>query len=110
MTTTRNRLASPPRPCRPVELPGGLHVHVRDLTLREIRAIETRAGEAPDGPDRNIRSALLLAAYALAEPDGQAAYPEASEADLELLSLLTLTQIEAIGRAVVPSRADAKNG
>lgn len=123
MSTTRHALANPPRPFRPVTLPGVLSIHVRDLTLAELDAVDAHAEIAPEGPDRNVRRALLLCAFALAEPDGSACYPElaaivagdqAGAADaiariLRELAGLTPGQLAAIGDAATTRPADAKN-
>lgn len=110
MTNTRQRLKSRRRPARPVELPGGETVHVSDLTVGQLRAIDTRAHQLPEGPERQLRYAELFAVYALAEDDGLPSYPDRSDDDLaELAELLSPSDLAAIGRAVLPDKADAKN-
>lgn len=108
MSTIRDRVDKPPRTFRAVELPGGLAVYVRDLTLAELRDLDRRA-EAIDAPDRNTRYTVLLCAAALAEADGSAVFPELLPADIETIEGLTLDQIEALARAALPSKDDAKN-
>jgi hypothetical protein len=104
------RLSHINRPVRPVELPGGSTVHVRDVTLGELRRIDSMAEQVEDADERKIRGALLLCAFALVEPDGTPLMPLASGADLvEIEQSLTTSQIQAICRAAVPPKADAKN-
>lgn len=103
MNVTRNALSGLRRPVKPVTLPGGDQVHVRDLTVAELRMVDARAAGDP------VRVAQLMCLYALAEPDGSPAFPWASDEDLEELDGLTATQIEAVVRASVPTKGDAKN-
>jgi hypothetical protein len=65
-----------PRPARLVTLPGGGAVHVRDLTVAELRRIDARAEEVAGPPERQVRTALLIAATALADPDGRPLFPD----------------------------------
>lgn len=103
-------LAQVRRPVRAVELPGGTTVHVRDLTLGELRRIDARADEAPDGTERNIRAALLTCGYALCDADGQPACTGLGESDLQTLEdALTTSQIMAVCEAASPSKDHAKN-
>lgn len=107
--TTLDKLKSPPRQARAVELPGGLAIHVRDLTLAELRRVEALADLFPDD-ERNIGFATILAASALCEEDGSACFGDPStEAAQAAVTGLTLAQIEALGKAILPSKADAKN-
>lgn len=108
MNTTRHILKSLPRSVRPVELPGGGTVHVRAVTLAELRAVDRRAEELPVGPEREIRRLLLLALYALSEPDGSAAFDGAADADLVEVEDLSPDQLNAIAAGAVPSTDDAK--
>lgn len=110
--TTREALKNLPRRARPVELPGGGSVHVRDLSLADLRRIDARAAAPEIGTtpgEREVRAAVLLAAYALAEEDGTAVFPDPTDEDLAALEGLTVGQLEAIAGAAVPSKADAKN-
>lgn len=119
MSTTRAALPTLPRPARPVTLPGGGVVHVRQLTLAELRRVDELAADAPAGPERDIRAATLLARAALAEPDGSAVFPDAPDAPAgrvaaelaEVERALTPSQIEAVCKAAAGGTpADAKNG
>lgn len=89
------------RKARPLTLPEGVEVHVRSITLGELRGL---------GGDDNTRSALKVCALALVEPDGTPCYPAAGTEELdEIEANLTPEQIEAVCAAVVPRKADAKN-
>ncbi len=109
MSTTTHPLAQLPRRARLVELPDGGSVHVRSLTLGELRRIDARTGELPDVVDRAVKSAELLAAAALVDADGAPMFgPEPTDDDLAAIAFLTPEQIEAIGAAAVRSKTDAK--
>jgi hypothetical protein len=112
--STRAAFATLPRPVRPLTLPGGGTVHVRDLTVRELRRVDELTERTPLGESREMRLALLVAAFALAEPDGSPAFPEVhqpgvEDVDVSELEVLTTSQIEAVCRAAVPTKGDAKN-
>ena len=104
-------LAKRARPARAVPMPAGDPVHVRDLTLGELRRIDARADEVPDGPEKNVRVAMLTCGYALCFADGSPACPKGpTEADLTALEdLLTTAEINAICNAAVPTKDAAKN-
>lgn len=109
--TTREKLKNVRRPVRPVDLPGGDQLHVRDLTLAELLELDRRAEESPEGGERGMRWTLLVCAYGLAEPDGTAAFgPRPTDADVDSIRDLTTDQIRAVIAAAVPTKADAKNG
>lgn len=105
------KLATLPRATRPVALPGGGTVHVRDLTIGELRRID-RHLDAPDPSqdqtEAKILFALLVAASALCDPDGTPLFadPFAHLGDVENL---TPSQLAAVTAVAIPSKADAKN-
>ncbi len=110
--STAAALKNLPRPVRMVDLPGGGKLPVRSLTMAELRRVDRMAEELPEGTEREMRRASLLAAVALAEPDGSPAFPpDAAVADLVAAAEgLTPDQLESLCSAAVPTRADAKNG
>ncbi len=74
--TTRETLKNIPRPVELVTLPGGAAVHVRSLTLGELRRIDQLVAELTSDPDeQRIRTLELMCAAALAEADGTPAFP-----------------------------------
>lgn len=114
--TSTNPLASIRRPVRAVELPGGSTVHVRDLTLAEIGAIDDRTDTPPIAKlplgetEKRVRRACLYVAFVLANPDGSPMFGAVEERDLEAIEAeLTPSQIEAIA-AAGPTKDAAKNG
>ena len=116
--TTLEKIGNPPRTVRPVELPSGLTVHVRALTLAETRRIDALADQVLDGPERNERYTLLVCAFGLAEEDGAAVFPHAVkfapddaavEAALAAVAALEVEQILKIAGEVLGDRARAKN-
>lgn len=109
MNTTRDRLKSKsvPRPIRPVDLPGGEKVHVRDLSVADLRRADARAGDG-SADERKIRTVLVLCATALTEADGTRVFPDVTDDDIESVAELSTSQLEAIAAAAVPSKADAK--
>jgi hypothetical protein len=107
--STRERLKNRPRPTREIDLPGGGSVPVRSLTLTELRTVDRRAADVPEGQEREIRRSELLCLYAMCEPNGCPAFPDATDADLADVGELTPDDIKAVVEAVLPSRADAKN-
>ncbi|VTR95242.1 unnamed protein product [Gemmata massiliana] len=109
MSTTKEALARRTRQFRRVELPGGAVVHVRDISLGELRAIDLRAEEIPEGPDRNLRRIELLCLYALADEDGAPTFAERTDAQLVEMADLTPAEMEAITAAAVPDKEAAKN-
>lgn len=104
-----NALLNVKRPVRPVDLPGGSTVHVRDLTLGELRRIDALADEVPDGSERNVRYALLLCAYALADAEAGAMFEYPSTVLDTITDTFTVSQIQAINRAAIPEKDAAKN-
>jgi hypothetical protein len=97
---TIDAIRNAPRQARPVTLPGGVEVHVRSLTLGELRRLE----------EDNTRAALTVCALALVEEDGTRCIEDTSPASLQWIEdRLTIEQIEAVGRAAVPRKDDAKN-
>jgi hypothetical protein len=110
MTPTRNFLKNPSRPVHVVEMPGGGTVHVRDLTIRELRRVDELAAEQPEGEARAVRGVLLLCAAALAEPDGTALFPDPAAGEaLDAVEGLATSQLEAITAAAMPTKTTAKN-
>jgi hypothetical protein len=116
MTSTRDKLKNPPRPPRLIPLPGGLEVHIRDVTLAEIRKVEALAAKS----GRDGDNALGLCAYALAEPDGSATFPRLEDPDdakraaaiaeaCDAVAGLTLEQIKELCRVARGDKDDAKN-
>ena len=105
-----NALTNLPRPARPVTVPGGGTLHVRDLSIAELRAIDARSEAVPAGPERQIRYLVLVCAFALAGEDGSPMFPARSVEDLDAVELLTPAQIGAVAEAALPTKADAKNG
>ncbi|VTU02775.1 unnamed protein product [Gemmataceae bacterium] len=102
------KLHSLPRPARPVTVPGGGTLHVRDLSLAELREIDRRADGV--GAELQIRYAVLVCAYALANEDGTPLFPDRSAEDLDAVECLTPAQLGAVAEAALPTKADAKNG
>lgn len=113
MSDTMARLLSLRRPVREVPLPGGLSIHVRNLTLGELRRIDARAAEdgGDDPAEVGIASTLRMCAAALAEPDGSPAFPaEPTREHLDAVAeLLSTEQLQAVIAAAVPTKATAKN-
>lgn len=97
-----------PRPVRPVSLPGGGTLHVRDLSLAELREIDRRAEEVPEAEGRGVRYVELFALFALSE-NGEPMFPRRTAEDLEAVAALTPAQLRAIAEAVSPSKDAAKN-
>lgn len=108
MSSTARRVK---RPVRPVALPGGDTVHVRGLTLAELRRVDERTKSYTDAGERAVMTTVVIAAEALVEADGTRVYPDATAADLdEVAELLTPDQLDAVFLgAVGRSKADAKN-
>ena len=107
---TTEALRNLPRPVRLVDLPGGGSVHVRAVTLAELRRIDARALDVADAGERAVRTAELLCAVALARPDGTPMFSADPSADeLAAVGDLTPGQLEEIAAAAVPSKAVAKN-
>jgi len=111
MSNTRDAIANPPRQARPATLAGGLAVHVRDLTFAEIRRIEKLADQVGEGERRGERYTLLAGVFALAEPDGRPAFPDAVTRDagaaaiavaLEAVAGLTVAQLKDLAREAFP--------
>ncbi len=115
MSPSRQTLSKLNRTVRAVELPAGSTVHVRDLSIAELRRIDSRSTEVTDTTESNIRTTLLICAYALCEPDGSPLFemeqltPDQVEQVIAEVEELTPSQIQAITAAAVPSKADAKN-
>ena len=105
--STLETIQCPRRPVRPLTLPGGSEVFIRDLSLRELDELERLAGTAPEG-ERNIRYALLQAAAVLCEPDGRPCFLDVNAGSVHMEDL-TPEQINAINRAATPTKDDAKN-
>lgn len=106
----REKLPLLHRTLRAVTLPGGDVVHVCDLSIAEMDAIDRAAVAAcpEEGTERSIRAALLECAAALCEPDGSRPFVNCSTEDLEIVAGLTPDQIRAVRTAVMPTVADAK--
>jgi hypothetical protein len=104
MSTTR--LPSLPRPVRPVTLPGGGAVHVRDVTIAELRQIDSHQADGDQ-----VRFALLVATVSLCDQGGNALFADPFDAGaVAEVEQLTPSQLEAVVSAVLPKKADAKNG
>ena len=105
--------AALPRPVESVPLPGGGTVHVRDLTIAELRGIDTRADALPER-DRGLAWTLRLVAAALVYADGKPVFetPADPAADAEQVAEVerwfTPSQLRAIAEAAAPTREDAK--
>lgn len=100
------------RPVRSVRLPGDDSVHVRGLTLAELRRVDARvAGCQLEPAEQATMLVVLVAAEALVEADGARVFPESSAEDLDAVAeLFTPDQLEAVFAAAAGrSKADAKN-
>lgn len=107
--TTREALKNVRRPVQAVELPGGDTVHVRSLSVADLRRVDARLADTPVSDERNVRVLLLISALGLCAADGTPFYPEATDADLADVEQFTPDQLEAVVTAAVPSKGDAKN-
>lgn len=108
--STRTALQSLPRPVRPVALLGGGTVHVRGLTVAELRRVDARVEDLDDPTERQVATVLHIATAALAEPDGSPVFPAGSAEDVELVAAaLTPDQLEAVVKAACGTKAEAKN-
>lgn len=104
------RLKALARPFRAVELPGGSAVHVRDLTIADLRRVDRLAAAGdPDPGELGVRSMVLMAAAALAGEDGAPLFPDLTAEDVAEVEQLTAAQLRAVVAAAVPSKDDAKN-
>lgn len=112
MNATRQKLQNLRRAVRSIPIAGDESITVRDLTLAELRRVEVLADQV-DTSERGIRYGVLLAAIALAEPDGSPAFTVGTDDDLiraalEIEAALTPAQLKAIGEAAVGNPAEAK--
>ena len=104
-------LARVARPFGPVTLAGGTVVHVRQLTLGELRKVEAAAELGGPDDERGIRYTVLLAAHALCTAEGKPYHErEIRPADLSAMEdIFTPEQLRQIGNAAAGSREHAKN-
>ncbi|HEX4606630.1 MAG TPA: hypothetical protein VH092_00335 [Urbifossiella sp.] len=99
------------RPFRTVVIPGGDNVHVRGLTIAELKRIDARVADPTDPvaeQPEQIRSTLLMAGAALAEPDGTPTFPFLDGTELDAVAeTFTPDQLAAVCEAAVGRDKDA---
>lgn len=109
-TTLRDRLQNRTRHARPVPIEGGDPLHVRPLTLAELRDVDRRAELLPSGAEREVRRVEWMAVFALAGEDGTPMFPHRTDEDLGAVADLTPAELRAVAEASVPNKDEAKNG
>jgi hypothetical protein len=103
----------PPRPFRAVSLPGGGVVHVRGLSLADLRRVDEAVANAPPHLVA-VRTIELLAVRSLVGEKGEPVYVGTSPAELaddlaDVAELLTPDQLDAVAAAAC-GRGKAEQG
>jgi LmbE family N-acetylglucosaminyl deacetylase len=99
----------PKRPVRAVTLPGGDAVHVRGLTLAELRKVDEDAAAEASPALVNVRTAELVAARSVVDADGSRWFGDDEVGPVA--ELFTPDQMNAILEAAAGQGKDAaKNG
>lgn len=100
---------APKRPVRAVTLPGGSVVHVRGLTLGELRKIDEDAAGETSPALVNVRTAELVAARSVVDENGNHWFGPNDVVDVA--DLFTPDQLNAVLEAAAGQGKDAaKNG